>query len=86
MLMERELPAEKPLVLLHPYERRFYTRLWEAYGDQPFTNNQARALTNLSKSGSYWKLRELMTKGFIAKVGQTGQSFLYKIIRSPFEY
>ena len=78
-LMEGELEVAKPLLLLHSFERSFYRQIWEEFGQRHFSCREAMAVSGLSKTRTWWKLKELKSKGFVAHVGSRGQAHLYKV-------
>ena len=80
-LMESQLQAAKPKLLLQRPERWFYSKIRDKYDDKPFTATQAQIVCRLSKTNTWWKLQELQTKGFVQKVGKKGQAILYKLAR-----
>ncbi len=84
-LMERGLAAKKPKVLLNPAERNLYTHLFTKYGEQPFSCRQVMQTYHIAKSTANWKLRELISKGFVKVSHKEGQKYLYVIIRPPYK-
>jgi len=80
-LLDRELKAVKPAILLNAQERWFFNRLWMAFGSERFTAKQAQTLCELGKTTVWWKLQELQRKGFVELDGSKKQAYLYRIVR-----
>jgi len=68
-LAERELRPKKPKVLLTTAVRRFLVEIISRYGGSEFTFKQAREATHLSRTGTYWKMKDLESKDLIRRVG-----------------
>ena len=86
MLVERGLEVKKPQILLNPSDRNLYRCLVEKYGAEPFSCRDAMLAHRIAKTTAHWKLRELMSKGFVKLSHKEGQKYYYIISRKIDKY
>lgn len=80
-LMQALLEIENRSLLLSRAERLFYGEILSLYGDTPFRLRELREKTRRSKSNTWWKIRELISKGLVERVGgNQARGYLYQII------
>ncbi len=68
-LMQRELPQKNVFLSLTPNQRRIFSKLELAFGDNKFKRIEAMNVINRSKTTTWKRLWELETRGLIKKVG-----------------
>jgi hypothetical protein len=80
-LIQSLLNIEKRSLLLSRPESLFYGQIWSLFGERVFSLREVRTLTRISKSNTWGKIRELMSKGLVERVGgnQT-KGHLYQIV------
>lgn len=84
-LSERLLDPKKPAALLGCSNRRFFIEVLYNFGAEPFTNRQVRLQSGLRKSTVNWHLQELISKGFLEKVGgYANKGYLYQFTNKAF--
>jgi hypothetical protein len=84
-LAERELDPKQPKVLLINSVRRFLVELLSQYGEESFTLKQASFATHVSRTGTYWNMKELESKGLVHCIsGNSGNGFVYELTEKAF--
>ena len=84
-LSERELCPKKPKALLKNGTRRFLVELLAKHGGESFTLKQASFATHVSRTGTYWNIKELESKGLVRYLsGNSGNGFVYELTEKAF--
>ena len=79
-LIQLLLDIDQRSILLSVPERKFYEELRHLFRDEVFTAREVRLNLRRSRSTTWWKLQELMSKGLIERVGgNKGKGYLYQI-------